>query len=360
MSEVMRAIELHRFGAPDEALRLNEAFPMPTLRNRDLLVRVVASSVNPIDCARRAGYGRKILGMRGGATLPLVLGRDVSGVVEAVGPEVTRFRAGDEIWAGADVFRNGCWAEYVALDEEQAAAKPTQLSHEEAASIPYVALTTWAALVGGAGLDPAGAAGKRILVHAGAGGVGSFAIQLLVAWGAHVATTCSTRNVGLVKRLGAHEVIDYTQQDYADVLRDYDMVYDTLGFEAEAPSLSVLKQNAGAQYASIVHPLMPLTDRYGLPVGALVAGATFARRKLTQRLRYGRGYHWSLFSPNGAALEQIGKLAEEGRIHAVIDRVLPLEEIAAANEHVESRRAQGKVVLSLAPGGQSNPSEVAP
>lgn len=350
MSELhskMRAVQLRSFGPAEEVLELIEGASIPELRDGDVLVRVVASSVNPIDCARRAGYGKHILGLRGGTRMPLVLGRDVSGVVEAVGPKATRFKPGDAVWGATDVFRNGTWAEYVAVDESELAPRPERLSHTEAASLPYVALTTWAALVGRAGLTQENAAGKRVLVHAGAGGVGTFAIQLLACWGAQVATTCSSRNADLVKSLGADEVIDYGVQSYSELLRDYDVVYDTLGFEAEAPSLSVLKEHGGAQYVSIVHPLMPLTDRLGVLAGGLVAGATLLERKLRQRIGHGRGYHWSLFAPNREALEKIGDWVDQGRIRAVIDRVYPLAEIADANLHVESRRARGKVVLEV-------------
>ncbi len=345
--ERMRALRLERYGAPAEAFRLVEDAPLPTMEPQDVLVRVIASSVNPIDCRRRGGYGRRLFARRG-ARLPLVLGRDVSGVVECVGSAVRRFRPGDPVWGVADNFRDGAWAEFVAVNQRDLAPKPTRLDHEQAAALPYVGLTTWTALVARAGLEPGSAAGRRVLVHAGSGGVGSFAIQLLKAWGAWVATTCSTRNVELVASLGADQVIDYTKQDFAKELGDLDLVLDTLGHEAEAPSLAALAERRGARYVSIVHPLIELTDRFGLLPGLAAAGGLLAGRKLGQRLLHGRGYHWSVASPDGRALAEITRLVEAGKIRPVIDRVYPLDAMADAHTHSETGRARGKIIIRVA------------
>ena len=342
----MRAVMAREFGAAERSLYLDPNASMPAIGKRDVLVRVAASSVNPIDCMRRAGYGRRLFGLRGAATLPLLLGRDFVGEVVARGAKADRYQTGDLVWGAVDAFRAGAWAEYVAVAQDHVAPRPASLGDIEAASIPYVALTTWAALVGRAGLTSENAAGKNVLVHAGSGGVGSFAIQLLTAWGAQVATTCSTRNVGLVKELGASRVIDYTQERYQDLLRDMDLVFDTLGFDEEGPSLSVLARDAGAQYVSIVHPLVETFDRLGPILGALVSAGTYLSRKFRER-RLGRGYHWALFSPNGAALERIGALVDEGRIRPVIDRTFSFDDMIAAHELVESRRARGKVVIRV-------------
>jgi NADPH:quinone reductase-like Zn-dependent oxidoreductase/uncharacterized protein YndB with AHSA1/START domain len=345
--ERMRAMRLERFGAPAEALSLVEDAPLPTMSPDDVLVRVVASSVNPIDCRRRGGYGRRLFARRG-ARLPLVLGRDVSGVVECAGSAVRRFRPGEAVWGAVDGFRDGAWAEFVAVHQRELAAKPASLDYEQAAALPYVGVTTWSALVGRAGLTPGNAAGRRVLVHAGSGGVGSFAIQLLKAWGAWVATTCSTRNVELVTSLGADRVIDYTRQDFSRELRDLDLVFDTLGGEAEAPSLGVLAERRGAAYVSVVHPLIAFTDRFGLLPGAAAAVGLLTSRKLAQRILHGRGYHWSVAAPDGRALAEIGQLVEAGKIRPVIDRTYPFEALPEAHTYSESNRARGKIIIRIA------------
>ncbi len=345
--ERMRAMRLERYGGPDEALRLVEDAPLPIMEPDDVLVRVIASSVNPIDCRRRGGYGRRLFERRG-ARLPLVLGRDVAGVVECVGSAVRRFRPGDAVWGAVDSFRDGAWAEFVAVGQRELAPKPANLDPEQAAALPYVGLTTWSALVGRAGLEPGNARGLRALVHAGSGGVGSFAIQLLKAWGAWVATTCSTANVERVASLGADQVIDYTKQDFARELADLDLVLDTLGHEAEAPSLALVARHRGGRYVSIVHPLIELTDRYGLLPGLAAAGGVLARRKLAQRLLHGRRYHWSVAAPDGRALAEIGHLVESGHIRPVIDRTYPLEALPAANTHSETGRTRGKLIIRVA------------
>ncbi len=345
--DAMRALRLERFGPAEEALRLVEDAPPPDLGRDDVLIRVVASSVNPIDCLRRNGYGRNLFARRG-AALPLVLGRDVSGIVECVGGGVRRFRPGDAVWAACDNFRDGAWAELVAVRQADVAPKPPSLDHEQAAALPYVAVTTWGALAR-AGVGPDSARGLRVLVHAGSGGVGSFAIQLLAAWGAWVATTCSARNRELVEGLGADRVVDYGSEAFDRALGDLDLVLDTLGGELEERTLSTLAERRGAAYVSLVHPMVRFTDRFGLLPGALAAGALLAGRKLAQRALHGRRYHWSVAAPDGRALAEVGRLVEAGRIRPVIDRVLPLERMAEAHRHSESGRTRGKIVIRVAP-----------
>lgn len=343
----MRAVRLERFGSAGEALRLVEDAPLPDMQPDDVLVRVVASSVNPIDCRRREGYGRRLFARRG-ARPPLVLGRDLAGVVESVGSAVRRFRPGDPVWGAQDNFRDGAWAEFAAVRQDELAPKPETLSYEEAAALPYVGLTTWSALVGRAGLDADGARGLRVLVHAGAGGVGSFAIQLLKAWGAWVATTCSTSNVPLVTELGADRAVDYTKQDVSAELGDLDLVLDTLGHDAEAPSLGLLARRRGARYVTVVHPALAFTDRFGLLPGALAAAGLLAGRKLAQGVLHGRRYHWAIAAPDGHALAEIGRLVEAGKIRPVIDQVFPLEAMAEAHARSETGHARGKLVIRVA------------
>jgi len=244
-------------------------------------------------------------------------------------------------------YKQGAWAEYVPILEDAAAKKPENLSFEEVASIPYVPLTTWAAIVDRAGCTPGGGTGKKALVHAGSGGVGSFAIQLLKAWGWYVATTCSTRNVELVKNLGADEVVDYMKDDFTKILKDYDLVYDTIGVKVtghEEQSISILKPNAKAVYVSIVHPVIKTLDHHGLVLGGLRVVLALIRKKAKYRKI---GYHWSVFKPNGKALDLIGRYIEEGKIRPVIDRTFTIRQMPETHKYIETGHARGKVVITL-------------
>ncbi len=207
--------------------------PEPELRDSDVLVRVRAASVNPLDSKIRDGEFRLILPYRP----PFVLGHDVAGVVTRVGTEVQRFTVGDEVYARPDKDRIGTFAELIAIDQDDLGLKPTSLSMQEASAVPLVGLTAWQALVERGKVT----AGQKVLIHAGSGGVGTVAIQLAKHLGAPVATTASTANVARVKSLGADVVIDYKTDDFATVLSGYDLVLDSLGGEALEKSLTVVK-----------------------------------------------------------------------------------------------------------------------
>ena len=215
----MKAAVIHRYGKNDQVHIEEMAKPEP-LQN-DLLVSVRAASVNPVDFKIRAGELRQIVPYR----LPLVLGNDLSGVVVSVGASVSRFKVGDEVFARLDKDRIGAYAEFALVRETAAAHKPAKLSHVEAASIPLVGLTAWQALVDIAKLS----AGQSVLIHAGSGGVGTFAIQLAKHLGATVATTVGARNSDLVKALGADQIIDYKSQRFDELVKDVDVVFDTQG-----------------------------------------------------------------------------------------------------------------------------------
>src|SRR3989441_49334 len=238
----MKAFVLDRYGKKG-ALRSAD-MPHPELRDDEVLVQVHAAGVNLLDSKIRNGEFKLILPYR----LPLVLGHDVAGVVAKVGPRVRLFKPGDEVYARPDDFRIGTFAEYIAVKEESLAIKPEALTMEEAASIPLVGLTAWQALIEKASLKQ----GQKVLIHAGSGGVGTFAIQLAKHVGATVATTTSTANVDLVRSLGADIVIDYKKEDFAHVLRDYDVVLHSLDTVTLEKSLRVLKP--GGQLISISGP----------------------------------------------------------------------------------------------------------
>ncbi len=332
----MKAFVLDRY-TKKGALRLAD-IPAPELKDDEVLVEVHAAGVNLLDSKIRDGEFKLFLPYR----LPIVLGHDVAGVVVKVGALVRQFRPGDEVYARPDDFRIGSFAEYVPVKEASLALKPRNLTMEEAASIPLVGLTAWQALVEKAHLKR----GQKVFIQAGSGGVGSFAIQLAKHLGATVATTTGTGNVALVKRLGADVVVDYRQQDFADVLRDYDLVLNSQDGKTLQKSLGVL--NAGGNLISISGPPDP---EFGRAVNApgfvklvmrlLSAGI---RRKSKQR---GVSYAFLFMRADGAQLREITTLIEAGAIVPVIDRVFSFESTNEAMAYVESGRAKGKVVVKL-------------
>jgi len=332
----MKAFVLDRYGKAG-ALRPADV-PMPELRDDEVLVQVHAAGVNLLDAKIRDGEFKLILPYR----LPLILGHDVAGVVAQVGSRVQQFRLGDEVYARADDFRIGTFAEYVPVKEASLALKPKGLTMEEAASIPLVALTAWQALVEKADLKK----GQKVFIQAGSGGVGTLAIQLAKYLGATVATTTSTANVALVKSLGADVVIDYKSQDFEEVLRDCDVVLNSQDGKTLEKSLRVLRR--GGKLITISGPPDP---EFGKEIGAsgfvklvmrlLSAGI---RRKARSR---GVGFSFLFMRANGSQLREIARLFDAGAVHPVIDRVFPFESTNEALAYVEAGRAKGKVVVKI-------------
>lgn len=340
----MRAFSFDAYGPAHEVLKLTDDLPAPEPGDDELLVRVHATSVNNIDCAVRRGYGAEYFKSRGLGNLPIVPGRDVSGVVEGVGPAVKSFGIGDEVYAAVI---NGGTAEYITVKADHCALKPRSLDHLQAASFPYAALTAWAALVTDAGLSAANTAGQKLAIPAGAGGVGSFAIQLVKAWDGETATMVSSRNIDLVKAIGADHVFDYAVEDFTEHLNNYDVALNTVDGQYEEELLSILKVDNGARFTSVVSPRVHLVDELGLEAGNRRAEEMLTEKQAAQA-RLGRGYFWCFCKPNGAALAEIAALIDSGKIKPVIDRVYPMAELAAAQEFIETRRAQGKVLIDIA------------
>ena len=338
-AESMKVAQYDRYGAARDVLRIVEA-PIPEPRPDELLVRVRASSVNPIDCALRSGYGRAFFETR--AALPLRPGRDVAGEVVRVGSAVATFAPGDAVYAS--VFY-GANAEYIAVPAAQAARKPASLNFRESAALPFAALTAWTALVKAAGLDQRTTPGKRVVVPRGAGGVGSVGIQLVKAWGGYVASTCSTRNVELVRSLGADLVLDYTKENLAGKLRDFDVAFDT-SFDTEQVLLDALKVHAGAHYVSVVSPKLRLIDQFGLDAG-LKEGERVLAERVKEQAALGRSYSWVFAELDGAALRVIADLVDAGKIRPVLNQIFPFDRIAEAHEYCETARAPGRIVIDL-------------
>jgi NADPH:quinone reductase-like Zn-dependent oxidoreductase len=310
--ETMQAARMHNYGGA-EVLRLEEA-PLPSIGPDEVLVRVHAAGVNPVDWKVREGQMRGALEQ----PLPLIPGWDISGVVEAVGERVNTFEVGDEVYSRPDINRNGGYAEYIAVRADEVARKPRTLSHIEAAGVPLAALTAWQALFVHANLNP----GQRVLVHAAAGGVGSFAAQLARTHGAYVYGTASGANLNFMHEIGVNHPIDYTREDFTEIARDLDIVLDTLGGEAQERSWPLIKP--GGMLVSVVDP-------------------TVAEKAK----QYQVGGEWFLVQPNAQQLNEIAALIDNGEVRVRVEQVFPLTQVKAAHELSQSGHARGKIVLQV-------------
>jgi len=332
----MKAFVVERYGNND-GVRMAD-MPEPVPGAGEVLVRIHAASINPIDFKTREGKVKAILPYN----LPFILGSDLAGVVERVGAGVADFKVGDEVYGRASKMRIGSFAEAIAVPAADIAPKPASLDMATAASVPLVGLTAWQAFTERAKLRH----GQKVLVHAGSGGVGTIAIQIAKHLGALVATTTSTANVAWVKALGADIVIDYRKQDFTELLRDYDVVLDTLGGEALAKSIGVLRP--GGKIVSISGPPDPAFARE-IGANALLVFGMFLM-SLGTRLkasRRGVGYEFFFMRPDGRQLRELGVLIDAGKLKPVVDRVFPFEETKKALAYVETGRAKGKVVISM-------------
>jgi NADPH:quinone reductase-like Zn-dependent oxidoreductase len=308
----MRAVRISEFGGPD-VLRVEEV-PRPAPGAGELLVAVHAAAINPVDTGVRAGELQSLASAR----LPYIPGYDLSGVVVEVGEGVTRYAPGDEVFAMRHLRRGGAYAEYAVVREEEAARKPTRASHAEAASLPLVALTVWQAFFETADLQP----GETVLIHAGAGGVGTAAVQIAKWRGARVIATASQRNHAFLRSIGADEVIDYTTQRFEDVARDVDVVLDPIGGETQVRSLATLRD--GGRLVGLV-------------------GLTSAARNA------GRGIRATaiLVEPDSAQLRQIAELVDGGHLRPIVSHRMPLEDAPEAHRQSETGRTRGKIVLDV-------------
>lgn len=333
----MKAFTIHRYSKSD-ALKLSEV-AMPQIQAHDVLVKVCAASVNLLDSKIKSGEFKLFLPKK----FPLVLGHDVAGVVTQVGAQVKKFKVGDEIYARPSDLRMGTFAEFIAINEDDAAIKPQNISMQQAAAIPLVGLTAWQALVEKAHLKT----NQKVFIQAGSGGVGTFAIQLAKYLGAFVATTASANNREWLQGLGADLVIDYKQQNFASVLKDYDVVLNSQDSQTLNASLNTLK--SGGRLISISGPPdqqfateLKLSWFFKLVMGLL----SFTIRKKAKQNNI--DYSFLFMRAQGEQLLEIAKLIEAGHIQPVIDRVFTFEQSNQALQYVESGRAKGKVVIQIA------------
>jgi NADPH:quinone reductase-like Zn-dependent oxidoreductase len=309
----MKAAVINQYGQVGDVVTVTEV-PTPAVGPRDVLIEARAAGVNPVDHLIVKGF------MSGGPLdRPLVIGSEVAGVVAAIGAEVTDLEVGDEVFARVDPRVGGAFAEYVAVDRSLVADKPRTLTFEEAASLPLVGLTAWQALTEQSQVGP----GTRVLVHGGAGGVGSVAVQLAKHLGAEVVATAGGDSVDLVRRLGADQVVDYRAEQFDDVLSDIDVVFDTVGGPTQDRSFRVLKP--GGTLVSIV----PIADVEAKQAEWKVDARAFMMR------------------PHGEQLTRLAELVASGELQPLLETTFPLAETAEALQKVERGGARGKTVLRI-------------
>ena len=313
--------------------------PEPELQDNDVLVRIHATAVNLLDSKLRDGEFKLFLPYRP----PFVLGHDVAGTVVTTGPKVRRFKVGDEVYARPRDHRVGTFAEFIGVNEADVALKPKNLNMAEAASIPLVGLTAWQALIEAGKVKP----GQKVFIQTGSGGVGTFAIQLAKHLGATVATTTSANNAKLVRSLGADVVIDYKTQDFEKVLSGYDLVLNSQDSKALEKSLGVLKP--GGQLISISGPPDPtFAKELGLNVFLKLVISLLSRGVRKKAKGLGIRYSFLFMRAQGQQLSEITSLIESGVIRPVVDKVFPFEKTGDALAYVETGRAKGKVVITVA------------
>ncbi|MEW5848157.1 MAG: NADP-dependent oxidoreductase [Myxococcota bacterium] len=336
VAHTMKAFGISRYGGNDlvQAMELPRPQPGP----EDVLIEVHAASVNPVDFKIRDGGARVLLPY----AFPLVLGNDLSGVIVDVGSEVRAYRPGEEVYVRLDKRRIGAFAEFVLARQQDVALKPRNLSHQEAASIPLVGLTAWQALVDLGSVTR----GHHVLIHAGSGGLGTFAIQLAKHLGATVSATCSTPNVEMVRRLGADVVVDYRHQRFEQELRDVDVALDSLGGETCRKTFQVMRR--GGMLITVTNlPTAAYARETKMGMGWV---ALFGLLNLgTWRLSRAHDvdYRFLFMRPNGEQLARIAELIERGIIRPVVDKVFSFEETPKALAYVETGRARGKVVIRV-------------
>ena len=333
----MRAYVLKHYGGPEGSLIMN--VPAPAPRPRDLLVEVQAAGLNPVDFKFRQGKLRAILRPK----LPFVLGNELAGEVIAVGNEVKRFRVGDHVFARVAKDRAGAFAEQACVDEDYAAHMPGNLDFAAAAAVPLAALTALQALKNELGVRP----GQRVFISGGAGGVGTFAIQIAKWLGAHVTTTASKRGEALVRSLGCDEVIDYTAQGISKTGERFDAGFDLIGGNTLDQMFEIMKPGAKiVSVAALPEPQTAIRDLGGRRVlSAVFWLISYGIRSRARRA--GVSYRYLFMHPSGSDLALLAGLIEQGQLKVIVDRTYPFAEISEALAYVESGRAKGKVVVTL-------------
>jgi len=330
--------------APDTQTRLSvQTKRLATPRRGQVLVRTLATSVNPIDVKRSAGYGRRLLALKGAAQFPLVLGNDVAGVVQAVGSGVTAWKAGDRVFGLVPTGPQGAHASHAIVDAALLRASPSHCPPEALAALPYTFTTLWLALQG-IGLHQGNARHKEVLVHGASGGLGQLALQVLVRWGARVTAVCSTAHVQTCRDLGAHEVLDRRQQTLSSLPRRFDASLNFAVWEDEAKLISRLKPNAMG-HATTVHPLLGSFDEWGWVQGGMRAYRAWSgMRKQAATVGPSTRYAWVVFRPSTQALDALQSLLPGSGLHLPIGLSVPLSQGQRAFAHVAQQQS-GRAIL---------------
>jgi NADPH:quinone reductase-like Zn-dependent oxidoreductase len=310
---MMKATVIHEFGGP-EVMKYQDV-PRPEPKEDEILIRVIAAAVNPVDAMIRAGGMKRFLGEK----LPLIPGMDGAGVVEKIGTKITKFKVGDAVYAYLSFEEQGGYAEFAVAKENETALKPKSISFAAAAAVPLAATTAWQALVDTAKIDK----GQTVLIHGGSGGVGHFAIQIAKARGAKVIATASTPNQNLMKELGADQTIDYTTTKFEDVVRDVDVVLDAVRGDALTRSYGVVKK--GGMVVSITgQPDQAECEKREIRCVSLMA------------------------HPDANVLEELARLIDDKKFKPIVSQEMPLKDAAIAHEQIATRHTRGKIVLKVA------------
>lgn len=310
----MKAVVIEQYGGAEQ-LKEKEV-DRPAINDDQVLLEIHATSINPIDWKMREGYLKEMLPFE----FPIILGWDAAGVIVETGSNVTKFQVGDRVMTRPLTTRQGTYAEFVPVEERLLAKMPEAMSFEEGAAIPLTGLTAWEGLVEIGNVKE----GDKVLIHAGAGGVGTFAIQVAKSFGAYVATTASAKNAELLKSLGADQVIDYKTEDFSEILEDFDLVLDTMGGDIRAKSLGILK-NGGKLVSTVQPPEEGEEEKYGVKIG------------------------YFFLEPDGQKLQKLAELYDKGKLKAVIGETFDFTEQGLRDAHKlsETHHAQGKLVIKI-------------
>jgi len=315
---LMKAVVLREYGGP-EALKLEEV-PRPEPKDDEVLVRVIAAAVNPVDAYARQG----MLSKRGLDKRPAIIGYDIAGVVEKTGARVTKFKAGDAVYAYLSIMRGGGYAQFAIAKEGEMSLKPKNIDFEKAAAVPLAATTAWQALIDTAKINE----GQTVLIHGGSGGVGSFAVQIAKARGAKVIATASSANQDLLKQLGVDQPIDYTTTKFQDVVKDVDVVLNCVRADTLPASYGMVKK--GGVIVSITGDPDPAEcDKRGIRCSGVMA------------------------HPDATVLQELTRLIEANKITPIVSQAFPLAKAARAHQQIETRHTRGKIVLRVAPEPKS-------
>lgn len=308
----MRAVQIHQYGGT-EVLEIAE-ISTPSISADDILIKVKSAAINPVDWKIREGYLQDFIPY----AMPVTLGWDVAGIVTEVGSEVTDFKIGDEVFSRPDISRNGSYADFIAVKANEVVLKSSKLDFNQAAALPLAGITAWQCLVDVGNIQP----NQRVLIHAGAGGVGHLAIQIAKAKGAHVIATASLANQALLTQLGADQAVDYTSAPLGEQIEAVDLVIDTMGGNVQAESWSLIKK------------------------GGMLVSVTEQPNEDTAK-SYGVNSAFVFIEPSSRILSELNTLVDAGQLAPLIENTYALEEIVSAHVQSQSGRTRGKIIIEV-------------